>query len=68
MAKKIEYTLNDVTRNDAMMLQEAASTGDKTWYCYGRAWYKLDALELIDEDLRPTPLGMALARRILEAQ
>jgi hypothetical protein len=66
--KKIEYVLDDVTRNDAMMIHEAAGAGDKAWYCFGRAWYKLDALELIDEDLRPTPLGIAVARKVLEVQ
>lgn len=61
-----EYTLNDVTRKEAIMLQSANSLSEKAWYCYGVAWYKLDRLELIDEDLRPTPLGLAVARKILE--
>ena len=65
--RRREYTLNDVTRNDAMILQSAAGTPDKSWYCYGIAWYKLEQLELVDEDMRPTPLGIAVARKILEA-
>lgn len=64
---KYEYTLHDVTRNDAIMIQKAASCLEKSWFCFGRAWYKLDILELIDEDLKPTPLGLAVARKVLEA-
>lgn len=64
---KHEYTLHDVTRNDAIMIQKAASQIEKSWFCFGRAWYKLDILELIDEDLKPTPLGLAVARKVLEA-
>lgn len=60
------YTILDVTRHDALILQSAAGHPDKSWYCYGVAWYKLDQLELVDEDLRPTPLGLSVARKILE--
>lgn len=67
MAAKYEYTLTDVTRNDALMLQRAATALEKSWFCFGRAWYKLDILELIDEDLKPTPLGLDVARKVLEA-
>ena len=63
---KHEFTLNDVTRNDAIMLQRAAGLAEKTWFCFGKAWYKLDILELVDDDLKPTPLGVAVARKILE--
>jgi len=64
--KKVEYTFNDLTKNDALMLQAAASVVEKSWYCFGKAWYKLAALELVDDELRPTPLGAAVARKILE--
>lgn len=58
------YTLDEVTLNDVRMLSHAASLTDKSWYCYGTAWYKLDQLELIDDDLKPTPLGMAVADHV----
>ena len=65
MAAKREFRLEDVTVNDARMLLRAAATPDKTWFCYGKAFYKLDQLELIDEDLRPTYLGKAVANKIM---
>jgi len=64
--KKIEYKFTDITRNDALMLQAAAGTPEKHWFCFGKSWYKMAALELVDDDLRPTHLGMAVARKILE--
>jgi hypothetical protein len=64
--KRVEYSLADVTRHDALQLQAAAGTADKVWYCFGKSWYKMDALELVDDDLKPTVLGLAVARKILE--
>jgi hypothetical protein len=63
---KREYSLYDVTRNDALLIQSAASLPEKTWFCYGHAWYKLSQLEMIDDDLRPTPFGLEVARKVLE--
>jgi hypothetical protein len=63
---KKEYTLYDVTRRDAMMLVAAASLSEKTWYCYGSAWYRLSELELIDDDMKPTAFGIAVASKVLE--
>lgn len=63
--RRREYTLNDVTVNDARMLLRAAAMPEKTWFCFGVAFYKLDQLELIDEDLRPTYLGKAVANKIM---
>ena len=64
---RVEYQLSDVTRNDAMLLKAAAGVADKAWFCYGKAWYKLSALELVDDDMRPTPFGIAVAQKVLEA-
>ncbi len=62
---KHEFKLEDVTLNDARMIMRAASLDEKSWFCYGRAWFKLYILELIDEDTRPTPLGKAVANHLL---
>ncbi len=60
-----EFKLEDVTVNDARLLLRAKALPEKTWFCYGKAWYKLDALELVDDDLRPTHLGLAVANKVI---
>jgi len=60
--KRREYRLEDVTPNDLRMLAAAASMPEKSWYCFGSAWYKLFELELIDDENRTTELGKSLVR------
>jgi hypothetical protein len=58
--KRKEYTLADVNKFDVSMLSHAMSLEEKTFYCFGPAWFKLYSLGLIDEDTRLTTYGKAL--------
>lgn len=64
--KDEEYTLDDVTSSDIRMLGHAAGLPEKSWYCFGRAGYKLYQLGLIDEENRTTELGLALVKYMSE--
>lgn len=66
--KKREYTFADVKENDVINLSHAMSLDEKTFYCWGMAWYKLHALGLIDDDTRPTRLARAFVAEYRKEQ
>jgi hypothetical protein len=55
------WKLEDLRPRDMELLSEAAARPDRTFFCFGLAWYKLFDLNLIDEDMCVTPYGKGIA-------
>jgi hypothetical protein len=52
------YKLYDLTSEDISLLIAAANVPPEAMFCFGLAWYKLKALNLIDEDTKVTHDGI----------
>jgi len=69
--KRKKWKLSDITAKDVELLQQAAHLPEKTWFCFGWAYYKLFDLHLVDEDTFITPYGVQFVHavpRLLESQ
>ena len=54
------WTPKDLKANDLDLLSIACHLVEDSFLCFGSAWTKLRALELIDDDSKPTKLGRDL--------
>lgn len=69
--KRKAWKLSDITAKDVELLQAAAHLPEKTWFCFGWAFYKLYDLNLVDEDTFITAYGLEFVHaipRLLDAQ
>lgn len=60
--KKRTYKLEDLRKSDIDLLIAAASVPPEAFFCFGKAWEKLYALRLIDEDTKITNEGVMAVR------
>lgn len=61
---KTKYILQDLKESDIAMLAQAAHLPEKTWFCFGASYFKLRALELVDNELRVTYTGKQLLAKL----
>lgn len=52
-----KWKLDDLTNRDVELLSMAASLTDKTFFCFGKCYFKLFDLCLVDEDTFVTQFG-----------
>lgn len=59
-----KYTLEDLNSNDMEILSLAAHAPEKTWFCFGKCFYKLYDLGLVDNDNAVTFYGKQIVKGI----
>lgn len=62
--KEKKYTLEDLTLNDIEMLSLAAHLPPKTWFCFGKTFFKLNDLGLVDNENAVTYQGKQLIKSL----
>jgi hypothetical protein len=62
-----KWKLDDLTHRDVELLSMAASMKEKTFFCFGKAWYKLFDLNLVDEDTFVTSFGRDVLKMVSKA-
>lgn len=56
------YKLEDINKYDISLLRQAANMPKGDFFCFGMAWYKLLALNLVDEETNVTHEGLIAIR------
>ena len=60
-----KYTLKNVSQDDILLMMRCLETPNDSLFCFGKSYYKLFSLDLINEQSRVTLYGFNFLKSIV---